>query len=154
LVGHSERRELHNESDATVRAKMMAAHAASVKTILCVGEKDPKMEEGARKEFVRNQLLQSLAPSANATNTVIAYEPVWAIGSGVTPTTKQIVHMHEALHSNLPFPMRGCRVIYGGSVNVVNAEEILSLKGVDGVLPGGASLKADTFIKIIEAAVG
>jgi triosephosphate isomerase len=152
ILGHSERREQHNESDVLVREKITAAHAAGLKAILCVGEKKPDMGEAAF-DNVRIQLTNSLSGSANANNTVVAYEPVWAIGSGLTPTAHQITEMHEKIAELLPKSMKGARIIYGGSVKGDNAKSILHLKGVDGVLPGGASLKAESFLKIIEGAV-
>jgi triosephosphate isomerase (TIM) len=152
ITGHSERREYHQESDKLVRDKMTTAHKAGLKTILCVGEKDPKMDEAMRKDVVRIQLTNSLPGSATAENTVIAYEPVWAIGSGLTPTLEQITAMHEAIRGFLPSAVKAARIIYGGSVKPDNAKAILSLKAVDGALPGGASLKAESFLPIIEAA--
>ncbi|HVY12814.1 MAG TPA: triose-phosphate isomerase [Alphaproteobacteria bacterium] len=152
LVGHSERRAFHNESDGMVRAKMEAAHKAGLKTILCVGEKNVDMEESLRKQVVKIQLLNSLSNTATPANTAIAYEPVWAIGSGITPSVQQISTMHTAIRGFLPPRLHGARIIYGGSVKPENAKSILTLKGVDGVLPGGASLKAESFLKIIEAA--
>jgi triosephosphate isomerase len=152
IAGHSERREYHQESDRLVSEKITAAHKAGLKTILCVGEKDPKMDDAMRKDVVRIQLTNSLPGSATAANTVIAYEPVWAIGSGLTPTLEQITAMHESIRGFLPSSMKGARIIYGGSVNANNAKSILSLKAVDGALPGGASLKAESFLAIIEAA--
>ncbi len=150
ILGHSERREYHKESDVLVRAKIVAAHDAGLKVILCVGEKDLQMDEARRVDVTRIQLTNSLPHCATAANTVVAYEPVWAIGSGLTPTSAQITAMHEAIAGFLPAAMKGARIIYGGSVKPDNAKSILHLKGVDGVLPGGASLNATSFLKIIE----
>ncbi len=152
IVGHSERRDCHHEGDSLVCAKMTAAHKAGLSVILCVGEKDPKMENELRNEVVRIQLANSLAASARAGNTVIAYEPVWAIGSGLTPTAEQISGTHRAIRACLPPRLDGARIIYGGSVKPDNAAGILRLQDVNGALPGGASLKAESFLKIIEAA--
>jgi triosephosphate isomerase len=151
ILGHSERRAYHNESDSLVAAKMQAAHKAGLKVILCVGEKDAQMEEDMRRIAVRIQLLNSLAASANAENTVIAYEPVWAIGSGVTPTDTNITAMHQWIADCLPGSMKEARILYGGSVTADNAASLLKLKGVDGALVGGASLKKESFFKIVEA---
>lgn len=152
IAGHSERRDYHQESNAAIAAKIAAAHKAGLIVILCVGEKDAQMDTERRIAFVKEQLAQSLATSADENNTVIAYEPVWAIGSGLTPTREDIVNMHRVIAAALPQKMQGARVLYGGSVNAANAESILGLAEVDGALVGGASLKKDDFIRIIRAA--
>lgn len=152
ILGHSERREYHAETDRQIAAKMMAAHAAGLIVILCVGEKDASTSEDMKMAIVRAQLQNSMAATATAENTVIAYEPVWAIGSGLTPTPKQIEHSHAFIAAELPPRLKGARVLYGGSVNDKNAAEILAIKGVDGALVGGASLKVDSFLKIIASA--
>jgi triosephosphate isomerase len=121
-------------------------------TVWFAAEKDPKMNEDMRKNVVRIQITNALPESANARNTVVAYEPVWAIGTGITPTSEQIVDMHKSIRDFLPPALKKARVIYGGSVKADNAKTILSLEGVDGALPGGASLKAESFLKIVEAA--
>ncbi|MBI3419198.1 MAG: triose-phosphate isomerase [Proteobacteria bacterium] len=151
ILGHSERRAQHGENDALVKAKMTAAHKAGLKVILCVGEKDARMPEGPRRVFIKSQLLQSLAPSTSVENTVIAYEPVWAIGSGLTPSPEQISSIHAAIHGFLPAALDAMRVIYGGSVKADNALDIVNLAGVDGALPGGASLEAESFVRIVKA---
>jgi triosephosphate isomerase len=152
IAGHSERRENHGESDSVIAGKIAMAHKIGLKVVLCVGEKDPKMDEAMRKDLVRIQVKNSLPETANSRNTVVAYEPVWAIGTGVTPTSEQIVDMHKAIRGFLPPAMSKAKVIYGGSVKADNAKTILALEGVDGALPGGASLKAESFLAIIEAA--
>jgi triosephosphate isomerase len=153
ILGHSERREYHHEQDHEIATKIALAHMAGLKVILCVGEKDRKMSREERVTVLKIQLRNSLPPSANAENTVIAYEPVWAIGSGLTPTHEHIADTHTAIRTLLPDALRfGARVLYGGSVNAKNAAEILSLKEVDGALVGGASLKLEDFTMIVQAA--
>lgn len=152
ILGHSERREAHQETDAMVAAKMRLAHQAGLKVILCVGEKSAGEPDAQRRVTVQLQLTHSLSQSANAENTVIAYEPVWAIGSGVTPTCEQIRAMHTAIGQHLGRRFAGMRVLYGGSVKADNAAAILKLPEVDGALVGGASLEADSFLKIVGAA--
>ncbi len=149
IVGHSERREYHCEGDELISKKVAAAHRAGLITIVCVGERDIDLADDVRLANVAIQLRNSLPACANALNTVIAYEPVWAIGSGKTPSAKQIEAMHKAIHARLP---EGMRVLYGGSVKAENAAEILKLPGVDGALVGGASLDAEAFKQIVAAA--
>lgn len=152
ILGHSERREVHNETSEQVAAKMAAAHKAGLTVIVCVGEKDAKMNAITRTAIVREQIAKSLSDSADAKNTVIAYEPVWAIGTGLTPTNDDIITMHRMIANVLPDKVKGARILYGGSVKADNAETILKLPEVDGALVGGASLKKDDFLKIIAAA--
>lgn len=152
ILGHSERRAYHREDDSLIACKMRAAHRAGLKVILCVGEKDAGLDSAQREAIIKIQLSNGLAASANATNTVIAYEPVWAIGSGLVPTAEQIIAVHAYIATCLPPSMKGARVLYGGSVNAKNAASILKLSGVDGALVGGASLKADDFLTIIAVA--
>jgi triosephosphate isomerase len=152
ILGHSERREYHSEHDISVAGKIMAAHGAGLKVMLCVGEKDPAMSHEDRVDCLKIQICNSIPYSANAQNTVVAYEPVWAIGSGLTPTLKQISELHTSIRTQLPEAMRfGARILYGGSVKADNAHEILSLKEVDGALVGGASLKFSEFSAILES---
>jgi triosephosphate isomerase len=149
ILGHSERRAGHGEDNAQIAAKMAAAHHAGLTTILCIGETDPTMAPTQRMDFLKVQLNQSRAASVNAENTIIAYEPVWAIGSGITPTPEQINAVHETLRGYLP---TDTRILYGGSVKPDNAASIMRLPDVDGALVGGASLDADAFLNIIKAA--
>ncbi len=149
IVGHSERRHGCNEIDADVQAKTRAAWRAGLVAIVCVGETRADREAGRAIEVVAAQLAGSLPDGADAARLVIAYEPVWAIGTGLTPTTGDIVVMHEAIRSRIP---TGTRILYGGSVNPKNAAELLALGEVDGALVGGASLKADDFCAIAMAA--
>jgi triosephosphate isomerase (TIM) len=150
IVGHSERRHGHGESDRDVRAKVAGAWRAGLVAILCVGETRAEREAGRALAVVAGQLAGSLPDGAAAERLVIAYEPVWAIGTGLTPTTGDITEMHAAIRNRLP---AGTRMLYGGSVNPTNAAEILSLADVDGALVGGASLKAEDFWAIAQTAV-
>lgn len=155
IVGHSERRADHGESDAVVRAKTEAAWRAGLTAIVCVGETRAEREAGAALDVVRGQLAGSLPDGATAANTVIAYEPVWAIGTGLTPTIADIAQMHADMRSVLVARFgaegAGMRLLYGGSVKPENAREILHVADVDGALVGGASLKAETFLPIARA---
>jgi triosephosphate isomerase (TIM) len=157
IVGHSERREAQGESDADVKAKAEAALAAGLSVILCVGESDAVREAGKAVETVAAQLDASLPFSvADASLFSVAYEPIWAIGTGKVPSTADIDEMHSALRGRLVavFGDSGAkiRILYGGSVKASNAVEIFAVADVDGALVGGASLKASDFIPIVEAA--
>ena len=147
IVGHSERRQGCGEGDADVRAKTLAAWRAGLTVILCVGETRAEREGGAAVEVVCGQIAGSLPDGAIADRLVIAYEPIWAIGTGLTPTIADIAEMHAAIRACLS---GGIRILYGGSANPKNAAEILALDEVDGALVGGASLKADDFWAIIQ----
>jgi len=153
IVGHSERRTLHNESNALVRAKAEAAINAGLIPIICVGETSAEREAGQAAAVVIRQLRESLPPSGETA--VIAYEPVWAIGTGLTPTTTDISQVHNGIRELLAdfYGPRGAktRLLYGGSVKPDNAREILLLDNVDGALVGGASLKAADFLAIAAA---
>jgi triosephosphate isomerase len=142
ILGHSERRQEHGESDALVRAKIAAAWRAGLTAILCVGETREQRAAGDADAVVAGQLAGSLPPGADADRLVVAYEPVWAIGTGLVPTPEDIAAMHAGLRARLP---AATRILYGGSVNPGNAAAILALPEVDGALVGGASLKADQF---------
>ena len=149
IVGHSERRHGRGESDADVRAKAAAAWRAGLTAIVCVGETRTEREAGRAIEVVARQVAGSLPDPAPGSGLVIAYEPVWAIGTGLTPTTADIAEIHAAIRGHLP---AGTRILYGGSVNPKNAAEILALSEVDGALVGGASLQAADFWAIAAAA--
>lgn len=155
IVGHSERRADHHESDAMVHAKAEAAWRAGLLAVICVGETRTEREAGAALDVVRGQLAGSLPAGATAANTVIAYEPVWAIGTGLTPTLADIAQMHGDMRAVLLARFgaegAGMRLLYGGSVKPDNAREILGVADVDGALVGGASLTADTFLPIARA---
>jgi triosephosphate isomerase (TIM) len=148
IVGHSERRAACGETDAIVKDKAAAAWRAGLVAILCVGETRAEREAGRQVAVVSTQLAGSLPDGATADKLVIAYEPVWAIGTGLTPTLSDIAAIHAVIRGKVP---EDTRILYGGSVNPGNAREILSLDDVDGGLIGGASLKADDFWAIAEA---
>lgn len=156
IVGHSERREAQHESDAEVRAKSEAGLRAGLLIILCVGESLLVREGGDAIPTVEKQLDASLPRDVDVSKLAIAYEPIWAIGTGRTPTIDDIAEMHAALRMRLK-PAYGesgdsIRILYGGSVKPSNAADIFSVMDVDGALVGGASLKAADFVPIIEAA--
>jgi triosephosphate isomerase len=152
IVGHSERRTLHGETDALVRAKAQAAHAADVEAIICVGETETERKSGATLDVLKSQLAGSVPDGATAKNTVIAYEPVWAIGTGLTPTPADVAEAHRFMREELVarFEGRGARIriLYGGSVKPANAAELMAIANVDGALIGGASLKSADFLAI------
>ncbi|WP_343117379.1 triose-phosphate isomerase [Ostreiculturibacter nitratireducens] len=155
ILGHSERRTDHGETDEQVRAKTLAAHAAGLAAIVCVGETEAERDAGRTLDVIGGQLAGSLPDSARGADTVIAYEPVWAIGTGRTPTNDQIAEVHDFLRAQLArrFGAEGeaFRLLYGGSVKPSNAAEIFAISNVDGALVGGASLKALDFSSIIKA---
>jgi triosephosphate isomerase len=152
IVGHSERRTYHRETDADVRAKALAARRAGLLAIVCVGETRAEREAGRALEVVGKQLDGSLPDGATAENLVVAYEPVWAIGTGLTPTPGDVAEMHGFIRRNLAERFaaagEGIRILYGGSVKASNAKELMDVADVDGALIGGASLKADEFLAI------
>ena len=156
IVGHSERRADHGEDDATVRAKAEAAWRAGLTAIICVGETLEERDAGRTIEVVSGQLQGSVPEGATAANTVIAYEPVWAIGTGKVPTLEDIAAVHDDLRARLTERFgrdaSGMRLLYGGSVKPGNAAEIFGVGNVNGALVGGASLKAEDFGGIIAAA--
>lgn len=155
IVGHSERRTDHAESDALVAAKTNAGWAADLHVILCIGETEAQYRAGETLNVLRAQMDTSIPDAATAANTTIAYEPVWAIGTGLTPTPQEIADVHAALRSYLTdrFGAEGTkmRLLYGGSVKASNADDIFALDNVDGALVGGASLKAADFSPIVTA---
>lgn len=156
ILGHSERRENHNESSELTRAKARAAHAAGLTAIICMGESLAQREAANTLDIIAGQLSISVPDAATAENTVIAYEPIWAIGTGLTPTVDQIDEVHDFIRSRLidrfgPEIGNGIRLLYGGSVKPDNAAEIFATDNVDGALVGGASLKSGDFSPIINA---
>ncbi len=155
IVGHSERRIDHREDDPMVWSKAMAVQRAGMAAIICVGETEEERDRGDALSVVRNQITGSMPDAATPANTVIAYEPVWAIGSGKTASTDDIAEMHDAIRGLLTEKMKDgdqVRLLYGGSVKPGNAAEILALGNVNGALVGGASLKAEDFLAIAAAA--
>jgi triosephosphate isomerase len=154
IVGHSERRAYHHETDALVRAKAEAALKAGLTPIVCVGETRAEREAGEQAAVVIRQLRGSL-PLASSETVVVAYEPIWAIGTGLTPTPKDIAAVHNGIRALLAdmfgAPCAKVRLLYGGSVKPSNCAELLTLDNVDGALVGGASLKATEFLAIAAA---
>ena len=155
IVGHSERRADHGETDATVNAKALAAWRAGLIAIVCVGETQAQRDAGKTLDIVGSQLKGSVPDGATVANLVVAYEPVWAIGTGLTPTAKDVEVVHALIRSNLKqrFKNEGdaVRILYGGSVKPSNAAELMAVANVDGALVGGASLKASDFLAIAAA---
>lgn len=155
IVGHSERRADHGESSMLVSAKAKSAHESGLKAIICVGETEAERDAGKTLEVVLAQVAASLPETASFENTLIAYEPVWAIGTGRTPTVTDVQQVHTAIRETLTerFGKAGASVaiLYGGSVKPSNANELMAVENVDGALVGGASLKAADFDGIIDA---
>jgi len=154
IVGHSERRADHGETDEAVRAKAVAGHRAGLVAIVCIGETLAERDGGQTLDVVSRQLAGSVPDAATAANTVVAYEPVWAIGTGRTPTAEQVAEVHARLRADLVARFAdgaSFRLLYGGSVKASNAAELMAVANVDGALVGGASLTAQDFWPIIEA---
>src|SRR6266567_5095938 len=152
IVGHSERRADHGESDALVKQKAEAAWRAGVIAIVCIGETQSQRDAGQTLDILRGQLNGSLPDGSTAANLVVAYEPVWAIGTGLTPTAKDVEQIHsfirELLTSRFKADGGRMRILYGGSVKPSNAAELMAVENVNGALVGGASLKAADFLAI------
>lgn len=155
IVGHSERRTNHHETDELVQLKAVAGHAAGLVPIICVGETEAERDAGRALEVVAQQLAASIPDDWSGHQIVVAYEPVWAIGTGRTPSSADIAEMHDAIRGHLQtrFGDRGAatRILYGGSMKPSNASEILRISNVNGGLVGGASLLANDFHAIISA---
>ena len=157
ILGHSERRADHGETDAEVNNKAQAAWRAGLQAIVCVGETEGQRDAGETLDIIGGQLDGSTPDAATAANTVIAYEPVWAIGTGRTPTLEEVAQVHDFLRGKLVARFgdeigNAVRILYGGSVKSSNAAEIFAVSNVDGGLVGGASLKAADFFGIVAAA--
>src|SRR3984885_5756396 len=152
IVGHSERRADHGEDDSLVRQKAEAAWRAGLTAIVCIGETQSQRDAGQTLDICRGELLGSLPEVARADNLVVAYEPVWGIGTGLTPTAKDVEQIHQFIRQTLSarFNQEGARmrVLYGGSVKPSNARELMGVANVNGALIGGASLKATDFLAI------
>ena len=150
IVGHSERRHYHGETDEAVCAKALAARRAGIFAIVCIGETRAERDAGQARAVVATQLNGSLPDRAD--NIVVAYEPVWAIGTGLTPTAEDVADMHAFIRQRLCARYgetgQGMRILYGGSVKPGNAKELMTVENVDGALVGGASLKAEEFLAI------
>ncbi len=156
LVGHSERRQDHGESDQDVRDKAKAGMNAGLVVVVCCGETDDQRVAGDTLEVIANQLAGSIPDTVTGDSLVVAYEPIWAIGTGKVPTLEQIGEVHDAIRNLLVERFgdetgQAVRLLYGGSVKPSNADEIFAVSNVDGALVGGASLKADDFSGIITA---
>ncbi|QDZ10197.1 triose-phosphate isomerase [Devosia ginsengisoli] len=155
IVGHSERRAAHGETDDIVRAKAEAAIGAGLKPIICVGETEAERDGGSAESVVVSQLAGSIPDAAGQHDVIVAYEPVWAIGTGRTPSNDDIAQMHDAIRRQLVtrFGDKGqaIHILYGGSLKPQNAREILAISNVNGGLVGGASLLAKDFATIISA---
>ena len=156
LTGHSERRTDHGETDEMIRAKTEAAHKAGLISVVCIGETLAEREAANTLEIIAGQLAGSLPDVLTGENTVVAYEPVWAIGTGKVPTTNQIGEVHDFIRTKLETRFgagvgKSIRILYGGSVKASNAAEIFAVSNVDGALVGGASLKAADFSPIVRA---
>src|SRR3954447_19227520 len=152
IVGHSERRADYGEGDALVRQKAEAAWRARVTAIVCIGETQGQRDAGRTLDILRGQLDGSLPDGSTAANLVVAYEPVWAIGTGLTPTSRDVEQIHGFIREFLTSRFRAdgarMRILYGGSVKPSNAAELMAVKNVNGALVGGASLKAVDFLAI------
>jgi triosephosphate isomerase len=152
IVGHSERRTDHGETDILVRQKAEAAWRAGLLAIVCIGETQHQRDSGQTLDICRGQLNLSLPEGSTAANLVVAYEPVWAIGTGLTPTTNDVAEVHAAIRDVLLARFgdegRNMRILYGGSVKPSNAKELMAVANVNGALVGGASLKAADFLAI------
>jgi len=155
IVGHSERRSDHGESNAIVRAKAEAAARAGLVAIVCVGESEGDRRDGRALDVVGRQIDESIPPGITAAQLIVAYEPIWAIGSGLTPTPADITEVHTYIRDRLGrligLERLGARILYGGSVKPSNAAELLHAANVDGALVGGASLKSADFLAIAAA---
>ena len=159
IVGHSERRIDHGETNALVNAKALAAYRAGLTAIICIGETQEQHRDGGTLNVLKHQVQESVPEEAHAANTVIAYEPIWAIGSGLTPTPADVARLHGAIRADLRQLLGeaeggAMRILYGGSVKPSNAAELLFVPDVNGALVGGASLKASDFYGILSAYCG
>jgi len=149
IVCHSERRQIFNEENIDANSKSLLLINNDIVPIICIGESLKEKKNGKTKEVLAKQLEEGIPDSSNSNNTIIAYEPMWAIGTGLTPSLDEIDKTHEFI-KNYNFKFNNYKILYGGSVKANNAKEIVSLSNVDGVLIGGASLKSDEFSKIIQ----
>jgi triosephosphate isomerase len=156
LVGHSERRQNHGEMDLLIGEKAKAAYDAGLIAVICIGETEAERDAGQALAVCSRQIAGSVPNNATPDNTVIAYEPVWAIGTGRTPTTGDVAEVHSHIRAELSLHMAGAdavRLLYGGSVKPSNAGQLLAVPNVNGALVGGASLSADDFWAIAQSCV-
>ena len=157
ILGHSERRQYFHATDELVNAQAVRAHEIGLVTIICVGETEAERGDGQAQSVVKQQILGSLPDCATPENTIIAYEPVWAIGTGKTATPEDVKTMHGFIRDVLKEKLdksAAIRILYGGSVKPDNARDLMHIENVDGALVGGASLKANDFMAIAQAAQG
>ena len=150
IVGHSERRNLFNESNEIISKKIINCLAEQIIPILCIGESLEQKKKNKTEEILISQVQKSITKQANMNNMIIAYEPIWAIGTGLTPTLDEITKMHTFIKNNIP-QSKDFKILYGGSVKSSNCKEILAQKNVDGILVGSASIVINEFNKIIES---
>ena len=156
IVGHSERRVNYNENNNLIKSKAQTALNEGLKAIICIGETLKERETGITLDIIKKQLLESIPQEITGETIIIAYEPVWAIGTGLTPSIEQITEVHDFIRAELENNYgkkigHSVNILYGGSMNAKNAHEISAIENVDGGLVGGASLKAESFIPIINA---
>jgi len=155
IIGHSERRADHGETNADIHAKAVAVYDQGLRAIICVGETEEERDAGNTLAVVGEQIAGSVPDQASAANTVIAYEPVWAIGTGRVPSNEDVEQVHKAIRDQLVERFgsegEGMAILYGGSVKAANAKSLMAIENVNGALVGGASLKADDFDGIIDA---
>ena len=156
IVGHSERRTDHHETNAQVKAKAEAVIADGLIAVVCIGETEAERDAGKTIDVCRAQIQESMPAGATFENVIVAYEPVWAIGTGRTPTTRDVADVHAAIRAEVKNLLgtedaEKMRILYGGSVKPSNAAELMALEDVDGALVGGASLKADDFFAIVDS---
>jgi triosephosphate isomerase len=150
IVGHSERRQVFNEKNEEIKLKAELLLEEKIIPIICIGETFEQKKANETKKILKEQIIKSLPRKTSNELVVIAYEPIWAIGSGITPSPQEINNIHEYLKKEIQ-DIQGYKILYGGSVNSNNANEIMSLENVDGVLVGGASLKPKQFSEILRA---
>ena len=150
IVGHSERRQVFKENNEDIKIKAAQLLDAKIIPIICIGETLEQKKMHKTHEVLKEQVINSLPPNSSKESIVIAYEPIWAIGTGMTPTLDEINNIHKYLKKDIK-EIEGYKLLYGGSVNPKNASDIMNLEYVDGVLVGGASLKADQFSQILKA---
>ncbi|HIM41393.1 MAG TPA: triose-phosphate isomerase, partial [Rhodospirillales bacterium] len=158
IVGHSERRTNHQETDTAVQARAAAVQAQGMAAIICIGETEEQRDGAKTLDVIKSQLAGSVPEPSAAANTVIAYEPIWAIGTGRTPSTNEVQEVHALIRAELTAALGaeeavGVRVLYGGSMKPENARDLLALEDVDGGLIGGASLTAEDFWAIAQSCV-
>lgn len=156
VLGHSERRADHGETDALIASKARAAYRVDLKAIICIGESEAERDAGTTLDVIGAQLDASVPDEARGNTTVIAYEPIWAIGTGKVPTLEQIAEVHDFIRSRMTerfgeATANTMRLLYGGSVKPSNAADIFAVSNVDGALVGGASLKSEDFAPIVQA---